>query len=217
MKGKSIVTCRCRIYNIYSPGDSLIEVGTMSPLKGRTPEELFEEFLKEYKEVESFFDKFKLLNYNGQNNGKMAVILPRKKGEHTDSNIDIPLVKPEDVVEGLDESHAEIGTSQKEEAGRKSKRDIPTIAVVRLNNMIRMKNEFTRADYQSSLKDKGFHISKYVGYDDISRALALRRIKRVGRKKGKGESITYKVINDKAVVQQEYQKMMQRIQRRKKQ
>lgn len=64
----------------------------------------------------------------------------------------------------------------------------------RLNNLLKMKGEFTREDYQKYMLDIHIvKIEKFMAYDDLRAALRAKRVEKVEKKSGRLQK--YKVLD----------------------
>lgn len=79
----------------------------------------------------------------------------------------------------------------------------------RLNQLLKMKREFTRQDYIDSLFDNfKYKLNKWTSHNDIKDALHLNKIEMVSKRKGQ-KSRSYKVIDDVEVEKSIYDKLLQ--------
>lgn len=79
----------------------------------------------------------------------------------------------------------------------------------RINQLLKMKGEFARQDYISSLFTN-FHykLNKWTSHSDIKNALRLKKIEIMSERKGHNSRL-YKVIDEEEVEESLYQKLLQ--------
>lgn len=79
----------------------------------------------------------------------------------------------------------------------------------RLNQLLKMKGEFTRQDYINSLFDNfKYKLNKWTSHNDIKDALVLNKIQMVSEKKRR-QGRLYKVVDTEEVEESLYQKLLQ--------
>lgn len=113
-----------------------------------------------------------------------------------DPGDDIKLVPPEEVEEE---------TIEKDKI-----REEQILPICRINHMVKIRGEFTRHEYQKILEDLKYRTSKWIAYGDLDKALALKRIKQVGKRRSR-QAAKYKVIDSSPIDEQTYEQMMKRL------
>ncbi len=79
----------------------------------------------------------------------------------------------------------------------------------RLNQLLKMKGEFTRQDYIESLFDNfRYKLNKWTSHNDIKCALRLKKIELISNRKGQ-QGRLYKVIDSAEVEESIYVKLLQ--------
>jgi len=79
----------------------------------------------------------------------------------------------------------------------------------RLNQLLKMKGEFTRQDYISYLFDEfKYKLNKWTSHNDIQDALDLHKIEVVDERKGRKGRV-YRVINQEEIEEPLYKKLLQ--------
>lgn len=79
----------------------------------------------------------------------------------------------------------------------------------RLNQLLKMKGEFTRLDYIKFLFDScQYKLNKWTSHNDINDALHLNKIELIGDKKGRNGR-KYRVVDSTEIEESLYQKLLQ--------
>ena len=79
----------------------------------------------------------------------------------------------------------------------------------RLNQLLKMKGEFTRQDYIDSLFDNfKYKLNKWTSHDDMKDALRINKIEIISQRKGHNGKL-YKVIDTVEVEESLYKKLLQ--------
>lgn len=79
----------------------------------------------------------------------------------------------------------------------------------RLNQLLKMKGEFTRADYIKFLFDNcQYKLNKWTSHNDIKDALDLNKIELVGDRKGR-DGRKYRIVDSTEIEESLYQKLLQ--------
>lgn len=99
--------------------------------------------------------------------------------------------------------------TQQKESPRKSVKRGTLSPRQRLNQLLKLRGEFTRADYIKYLRENfQYNINRWTSYSDIQDALRLHKIEIVSDKKGTKGRI-YRVISEEEVEESLYQKLLQ--------
>ncbi len=100
------------------------------------------------------------------------------------------------------------GQQPKEESPRLSKEGTLTPRQ-RINQLLKMKGEFTRQDYIDYLFENfKYKLNKWISHRDIKDAVNLHKIEIIAQRKGKTGRL-YKVIDTEEIEESLYQKLLQ--------
>lgn len=199
MTNGNVIECIKRTYHIQIPGKGSMTVESRNILSAETTKALLDDDL----EISRFFNgDYTIVDIStNQSNQSPVEEQPIKQSAsriHVKQSIGIPLLSPEEII------------VKKPIKTKNISNDTPTNTPVdRLNQMIKIKDEFTAARYRKLLEDLRYGVTKYAAYDDIERALILKRIKQTEKRKP-GKAIRYKVIDDRPIDEYTYLKTMKK-------
>lgn len=194
MTNGNIIECVKRTYRVKIPGKGSVIVESRNVLSAETTKALLNDDL----EINRFFNgNCTIVDIStDQSNLLPTEERPVKQsvsGIHAKQSIGIPLLSPEEIMA---KEHIKKTNNTSDDM-------IVSTPINRLNQMIKIKGEFTAAQYKKLLENVKCDITKYITYDDIERALILKRIKQT-EKRTLRKAIIYKVIDDNPIDEYTY-------------
>jgi hypothetical protein len=185
----NLVTCTKRTYNIQTQNGIEMEVESEKPLSREATSRL----LEDDSIISTFLANVNILNIKAAQRN----VIHKKPSKKIHKKRKIARLSNES---GL----AHEGHAISESTDQYFK---PSVPYERINMMITIEGEFTRADYQKFIRDKGYKISDFMGHNDIENALMLKRIAPTGEKIGKG-SRKYRIIDVMPVEEYMFRKIL---------
>jgi hypothetical protein len=158
--------------------------------------------------------------YRVQTPGGMIIEVESDKPLSTQLNA--KLLEEEPEIDEFFKYHNILGTRQiiKSNINPQKTRDIAEPRIIsrngtlsprqRLNQLVKMKGEFTRQDYIDSLfTNFKYKLNKWTSHNDIKDALRLNKIQTITERKGQQRYRVYKVVDDIEVEESIYEKLLQ--------
>ncbi len=157
--------------------------------------------------------------YRVQTPGGMVVEVESDKPLSTQLNA--KLLEEEPEIDQFFMYHKILGMRQiiRSNIGQQSKKDLAEPRIIakdgtlsprqRLNQLLKMKGEFTRQDYIDSLfTDFKYKLNKWTSHNDMKDAIHLNKIQVISERKGQ-QGRLYKVIDVAEVEEPIYKKLLQ--------
>ena len=157
--------------------------------------------------------------YRVQTPGGMIVEVESDKPLSTQLNA--KLLEEEPEINQFFKYHRILGTRQiiRSNIGQQKTADLAEPRIIakdgtlsprqRLNQLLKMKGEFTRQDYiESMFSNFKYKLNKWTSHNDMKDALHLNKIELVSERKGQKGRL-YKVVDDAEVEESLYEKLLQ--------
>lgn len=210
MTNETIVECVKRVYRITVPGVATIEMENNKTLNVSDTVRLLQEELG-IRDVVSVFRDLYITDVKVSPSSILELI----SAEDVEQPHDLRLLSAEDVAAEKDDWSEKADTGDLTEKDEKPDNIEESIGqnmltpLERLNCMIQIEGEFIRDDYIRFLEEKKVEITKWMSYDDISRAMILKKIE-IAQKKRPKEYVRYKVIDSDPINEDTYRQEMRK-------